>query len=329
MNSRDRVFAAIHHTQPDRVPLNIWLYQPRFGSEQLKTEIQAKYGDLDGFYDAFGIDLRMEILPLPYRDLIPGPDGTMNTGEGGLPIGEITNTSFRDPDDDSLYMGLQNLINKYGRDKVIVAHVWGAVEGAFSFMGVAATLTAMAAEPGRTDDLFSRICDWSVRVTRHAMSLGADIIQISADAGSMNRMLFSPTLWRRLVYPNDKRIVDAVKEHGKIAAMHNDGYIMPILDDLVTMGIEILHPLQISAGMNLVQVKQQYGDRLTIHGGLYLARLLPDAPEQVLVDSIRSVMESLKPNGGFIFNTEHFVPETVDLSRLELAYQTALRSASY
>ncbi len=329
MNSRERVFAAIRHTQPDRVPLNIWLYQPRFGSEQLKTEIQAKYGDLDGFNDAFGIDLRMEILPLPYRDLVPGPGGTMNTGVGGLPIGEITSTSFRDPDDDALYTSLQSSINKYGHDKVIVAHVWGAVEGAYSFMGVAATLTAMGAEPGRTDDLFSRICDWSVRVTHHAMSLGADIIQISADAGSMNRMLFSPVLWRKLVYPNDKRIVDAVKEHGKIAAMHNDGYIMPILDDLVTMGIEILHPIQISAGMNLVQVKQQYGDRLTIHGGLDLARLLPAASARELVGAIQRAMESLKPAGGFIFDTEHFVPETVDLSRLELAYQTAWQSAGY
>ncbi|MBI4790077.1 MAG: hypothetical protein HY782_23835, partial [Chloroflexi bacterium] len=149
MNSRERVFAAIRHTQPDRVPLNIWLYQPRFGSEELKSAIEDKYGRLDGFYEAFGIDLMMNIVPLPYANHVPGPGGTMTTGVGGLPLEEITSQSFRDPDDESLYAGLADLIGRYGRDKAIVAHVWGAVESAYSFMGVEQTLMNLATQPER------------------------------------------------------------------------------------------------------------------------------------------------------------------------------------
>ena len=68
---------------------------------------------------------------------------------------------------------------------------------------------------------------------------------------------------------------------------------------------------------------------LTIHGGLDVSHVLPRATEEELVATIRRYMEALKPGGGFIFNTEHFVPATATLARLELAYETALRHAWY
>jgi uroporphyrinogen decarboxylase len=329
MNSKERVLAAIRHTEPDRVPLGIWLYQPGFGSERLKADIEARYGSLDAFYAAFSIDLRMEIVPLPYRDYVPGQGGTMTTGAGGLPPEEITRDAFRDPDDEALYAGLRELITRQGDEKAIVAHVWGAVEGAYSFMGVEATLLNIAAQPQRMAALFEMIGEWSARVAGNVLDLGADIVQISADAGSTTGLLFSPRQWRKLVYPNDKLIADAIQRRGKPVVMHSDGHIWPIMDGIVEMGIDVLHPMQISAGMNPVEVKRKYGNRLTINGGLDLSYVLPAAPEVELVEAVRRTMEALKPGGGFIFNSEHFIPETVTLHRLELAYQTALSCARY
>ncbi|CAG0993318.1 hypothetical protein ANRL3_02930 [Anaerolineae bacterium] len=111
--------------------------------------------------------------------------------------------------------------------------------------------------------------------------------------------------------------------------MHNDGNIWQIMDGIVEMGVDLLHPLQTSAGMDLIEVKKKYGDRLTINGGLDITRVLSETTDEELVATIRDYMHALKTRGGFILNTEHFVPETIPLPRLELAYETALRYAWY
>jgi len=329
MNSKQRVLTAIRHQEPDRVPLNIWLYAPGFASEELKAEVDAKYGSLAGFYEVFGIDLVMEILPFPYKGFVPGDKGTFFTGAGGVSAEEITDEHVCDPDDEALYDGLRKLVEVYGGDKAVVAQVWGVVEACYCFMGVEATLVDMTIKQEPMAGLFRRLGEWSARVAENSLDLGADMVQISADAGSKTGLLFSPNLWWELVYPNDKLIADVVKRRGKPVIMHNDGNIWSIMDGIVEMGVDVLHPLQTSAGMDLIEVKEKYGDRLTINGGLDVSHVLPRASDEELVTTIRRYMEALKPGGGFIFNTEHFVPATTTLARLELAYETALQYAWY
>lgn len=329
MNSKERVLAAVRHEEPDRVPINIWLYQRGIGSEEVKAAVVAKYGSLDGFYDTFGIDLFTHILSFPYKNYISGPEGTMISGKGGIPVEQITDQHFQDPDGEHLYTGLKKLIDDRGGEKAIVAHVWGVLEASYGFMGIENALFNIAANPSKTAELYERIGNWSARVAENAIELGADIVQISADAGSTTGPLINPKHWWRLIYPNDKVIVDAIKRRGIPAAMHNDGNIWPLMDGIVEMGIDILHPVQSSAGMDPVRVKQLYGDRLTIHGGLDITYVLPRAPEEEMVATIARYMSQLKPQGGFIFHSEHFIPADVTLSRLELAYETALKHSWY
>ena len=329
MNSKQRVLTAIRHQEPDRVPLHIWLYQRGAGSEEIKTEVEAKYGSLDAFYDAFDIDMFTHILPLPYTDTISGPKGTMITGAGGLLLEKITPDHFLNPNDDNLYDSLQQLIQARGQDKAIIAHIWGVLEAAYSFMGVETTLLNLALKPDHMAGLFEQLGAWSAQVAERAIDLGADIVQISADAGASTGPLINPNQWRELIYPNDKIIVDAIKRHGAIAAMHNDGNIWALMDGIVEMGIEVLHPVQSSAGMDPAEVKRRYGDQLTIHGGLDVTHVLPHGTDEALIETIQRTMEICKPGGGFIFNSEHFIPANVPLPRLELAYQTALECAWY
>ena len=329
MNAKQRVLTTIRHQEPDRVPLHIWLYQRGAGSEEIKAEVEAKYGSLDAFYDAFEIDVFTHLLPFPYSDYISGPAGTVMTGAGGLPLEKITPDYFLNPNDDSLYDGLRQLIQARGQDKVIIAHIWGVLEAAYSFMGVETTLLNLALRADEMATLFERLGVWSAQMAERTIALGADIVQISADSGASTGPLINPTLWRELIYPHDKTIVDAIKRSSAVAAMHTDGNIWAFMDDIVEMGIEVLHPLQSSAGMDPADVKRRYGDQITIHGGLDVTHVLPNGTDEELIKTIQRTMAICKPDGGFIFHSEHFIPANVPLARLELAYQTALENAWY
>jgi uroporphyrinogen decarboxylase len=329
MNAKARVLTAIRHQEPDRVPLHIWLYQPLVGSEEIKSAVECQYGSLDAFYDALHIDLFTMILNFPYRDYVSGLDGTIMTGRGAIAVEAITPDHFTDPADPAHYAALHRLIAKRGNDKAILAHTWGVLEAAYSFLGLQTTMINLVQKPAEMDRLFGMIAKWSSQVAIHAAKLGADIVQVSADSGSTTGPLISPATWRKLIYPHDKTIVDAIKGSGAIAAMHNDGNIWAFMDAIVEMGIEVLHPVQSSAGMDLAVVKQRYGEQITIHGGLDISHVLPFATDEELVETIRRTMEICKPGGGFIFQSEHFIPGNVSLSRLELAYQTALEYSWY
>ena len=94
----------------------------------------------------------------------------------------------------------------------------------------------------------------------------SDIIQMSDDWGSNNIMLFSPNMWRRMIRPYTERVVKHVRGRDVPFIMHSDGYIMDIMDDIVDMGVNLLHPVQESAGMDPNTVKKQYGDKLMFTG---------------------------------------------------------------
>ena len=178
-------------------------------------------------------------------------------------------------------------------------------------------------------ELFGKICSWSERVAQNVVELGIDVLHISGDVGANNAMLVSPQSWRERIAPLDARIISPGKKRGMPCSLHSCGYFRPVLDDLIDMGIQIVHPLQQSAGMDLRDVKENWGDRVTIHGGLEIRHYLPRASEDELIAHVRDNILSCMPGGGFIFNTEHTVQPDTTLERVELAYQTALEHSWY
>lgn len=94
--------------------------------------------------------------------------------------------------------------------------------------------------------------------------------------------LFSPAYLRREFMPRLARLNDAWHEHGIKCMFHSDGYLMDVLPDLIETGIDGLNPIEVCAGMSVKEVKDLYGDRLFIAGGIDVSQLLPfGTPDQV------------------------------------------------
>ncbi len=314
MSGKQRTLKAIRHEEADRVPLNIWMFR-----DDVRGQVVAKYGSLERFYEALHIDVFMAITPPPSRH---NPDFLEQ--KMTMSLEELSASDLRDPDDPAMYDEVKVLLDRYGADKCVLAHTWGVLEGAYSFMGVEETLAQLALWPPKLQWLFETLSDWSARVARNVVDLGIDVLHISSDVGANNTMILSQRTWRDRIVPYDSRIIAPGLRRGLPISLHSCGYVKPIIGDLIDLGIDVIHPLQQSAGMNLAEVKRAWGDRLTIHGGLELRYYLSRAPEEELVSHVRDNMLTCKPGGGFIFNTEHTVQPDTTLERVELAYRTAL-----
>lgn len=105
------------------------------------------------------------------------------------------------------------------------------------------------------------------------------------DIAYKGRLIHSPDWLRREFFPPLAEINRALHDCGVHCLFHSDGYLMEVIPDLLATGIDGLNPIETCAGMDLRQVKEQYGDRLFLTGGIDISQLLPLAP----VDEVRRV----------------------------------------
>ncbi len=122
------------------------------------------------------------------------------------------------------------------------------------------------------------------------------------DIACKNMLLHSPAYLRREFCPRLTKLNDAWHEHGIKCLFHSDGYLMEIMDDLIATGIDGLNPIETVAGMNLKEVKEKYGKKIFLTGGIDMSQLLSmGTPEQVRVVCEEAVKDA-RP-GYFIGST--------------------------
>ena len=103
---------------------------------------------------------------------------------------------------------------------------------------------------------------------------------------------------------------------------------------ILDLGIDGLHPIQPEAGMDIAELKRTYGDRLSLVGGVDVAKLLPFASEDEVEKEVIDVIRKVSPGGGHVLastNSLHsFVPDIDKFVKNVLRYvETAHKYGVY
>ncbi len=105
-------------------------------------------------------------------------------------------------------------------------------------------------------------------------------------------LIFSPAWLRQHWMPRLKHLVDAWHARDTVCLFHSDGNLWPILDDLVTAGIDGLNPLEATAGMTVKEVRQRY-PQLFLTGGIDVSQLLVyGTPEEVRAACRQAIVDA-------------------------------------
>lgn len=182
-------------------------------------------------------------------------------------------------------------------------------------------LIAMAEEPDWAKDMFNHGCDFSLALLDQIWEQGYHFDELLwyDDMAYKCGMLFSKQMWRELVRPYQKRVVDWAHSHGVWAHLHCCGNINSLIPDLIDLGVDMLNPLEVKANMDPLAVKKAYGDRLALRGG-FDARCWDDT-QQALAE-IRSLLPRLAQGGGYVFSSDHSIPHSVSLQTYRQIVQT-------
>jgi uroporphyrinogen decarboxylase len=159
-----------------------------------------------------------------------------------------------------------------------------------------------------------------------------DVIMIGDDLAGQNGPLFNPEIYRRLVKPRHKRLVQYIRSRTTAKIWyHTCGSCVAFIPDLIDNGAEILNPVQISArNMDPLALKRRFGDKLAFWGGGVDAQhILPrGTPEQVAED-VRRNLSAFKPGGGYVFNNVHNIQGEVPPENILAMYDTAYEEGFY
>lgn len=168
--------------------------------------------------------------------------------------------------------------------------------------------------------VFDKQTDVALENLRMAKEATGDLVDAAyicgTDFGTQESSFCSVETFRELYAPYYRKINDWIHQHTRWKTFkHSCGAVEPFMESFIEAGFDIINPVQVNAaGMDPVQLKKKYGERLVFWGGgVDTQKVLPFAsPEEVKTHVIRQC-EILAPGGGFVFNTVHNIQANVPL----------------
>ena len=183
-------------------------------------------------------------------------------------------------------------------------------------VGTERFLMALIEEPEWCMDMFDAELTSAIKLCDYLWDQGIkfDGMYWWDDMGYKNNQFFSLTMYRELVKPFHKRAIEWAHQKGIKAWLHSCGDITPFIPDFVEMGLDALNPLEVKAGVDPIALKAKFGDKLVLHGGVN-AVYWTDLPK--MEANVRSIVPQLKKNGGYVFASDHSIPDNVPYANLK------------
>lgn len=323
MDSTERVRNLILGKPFDRQPIYGWIYG------NLTWEIDQVWGGKEGFEDTYEFDMaHLFSGPLSVNDDV--------TAAIKAEVGEMTpdilleraDEVWFDPDNDVDYDSVRRDLAFYkeSRGRFCYIQTPGILEHFNGIFGIQNHLMYLLLYPDELMELYARQVEWNKHFINHVSKLGVDMIHISDDWGSQKEMLISPKMWREMIYPNIKEIVDYAHLNGCFCSLHSDGCITKALDGVVDLGLDLIHPWQENANMPYDIYLDKYQDKFATMGGINVQNALGIMPREELEKDIYRIFNLLRGKR-WVVCTSHFVQKHCSVEDLGFAYDLIYKLA--
>jgi uroporphyrinogen decarboxylase len=354
MTSQERILRMFEHKEADRVPIT----DAPWAGTMIRWQKEGMPADAD-WRDYFGVD-KMEglgvndiISPRYPAEVIEETDEFIITTTGW----GVTLKNFKVPDSTPEFLDYKvNTPEKWeeakarmtvSRDRLdwdylktvfprwraegrfIEAGFWFGFDVLHSWMaGFETVIIAMIENPEWIKDMIRTYLDASIAYYDLIWDAGYhfDAIGWPDDMGYKGTTFFSNELYAAILQPFHKKAIDWAHNHGIKARLHSCGNIMTRIPQLVEIGLDALNPIEIKAGMDLKALKRDYGDKLVFHGGANA--LLLHKPAEI-VPYIEDVLPVVKEKGGYIFSSDHSIPNTVSLEHYRTIVAAVKKFGAY
>ena len=216
--------------------------------------------------------------------------------------------------------------------RMVASH--GPFQTACDLRGTETFLMDMALNPEFARVLLDRITTAIESLMKLAMQAGGkyfDMVELPGDdyAGNTN-LLMSPAMFRRFIKPCIERLVKVIKEHNPNTKvmLHSDGAITKLLPDLISLGIDVIHPLEPLAATDIPGIKEQFGRQVSFLGGVDISHAMPGTRQDVIAET-KLRLAQFANGGGYILAPSNHLQADVPAENVITLFETAHEFGSY
>ncbi|OHD73448.1 MAG: hypothetical protein A2177_04910 [Spirochaetes bacterium RBG_13_68_11] len=346
MTPKQRVHAALRRERTDRVPVFFWFHPET--AQRLGSLLGIPVSEVGA---AMGDDVRMTWVNNNWAmEGIVTPEGGSHTDfwgitwrrEGafnqpaGFPLAGASREdvlAYRFPEDRvGFLLGLMAPVLAE-RDRFFVGCDVSpcAFEMYGRLRGLEDAMADIVADPPLARTMLARCADFALGLARRACAdMSLDWLWCGDDVAGQRSMVMSPEAWRDLVKPVMAELFAVGKRHGLWVAHHCCGALRPIIPDLVEIGLDVLNPVQAGCpGMDPLELKREFGDRIAFMGGVDTQGLLPFARANEVRNSVERLIEGMsapvggRGPGGYILAGSHTIPPETPDENIFALYEAA------
>jgi len=217
----------------------------------------------------------------------------------------------------------------HAQGKFIVYSAHACFHPTWQKVGMENMFIWMKEDPEFVMDMFDVHTQMLIDMYEALKKLGAEFdgAWFSDDLGYRNAPLISPQMYRELVFPFHKRLCDHVAKDGLKSILHSDGHVQPLIPYFLEAGITCLHPLEAKAGLDVRNLKSEYGDKLVLFGNIDVRRLA--GTKEDVEEEISSKIPVAKEGGGYIFHSDHSVSDDIPFANYKLAIELMQKYGAY
>ena len=202
-------------------------------------------------------------------------------------------------------------------------------------MGLENFLVALLTDPKFADRFMEQVTEIYIESCNTYLDQIGKYLQVFTywdDVNSQDGWLISPDIYRKMIKPKQRRLVEAIKKKTDAKLYyHGCGAAFDLIPDLIEIGFDIINPVQVSAaGMETQVLKKTYGEDIVFWGGgIDTQKVLPFGTPADVAEEVKQRIDDLAPQGGFVFAAVHNIQADVPPENIVAAFETALEYGKY
>ena len=363
LSSKERMQIAMDHKEPDMVPFQATfvpevdkILRKKYAREieGIKGKKEEKYQGMTELDILFGHDMLLLTYGLStgyYRDTDANsyvdewditwkkiPYKTIN-GDGyyteivRFPLADDSKIdSYIPPDPGNEDMGYaEEVIKNYGKDYYICGIIDCSIFEALKYLrGITQSLIDIVANKDIAHKVMDISVDYHLKLGLKLIDRGVDLLWLADDIGGEHTLLMSPQIFREMIKPKMGYMIGELKKKSKDikVAFHSDGYIEPVIDDLIEVGVDLLNPIQ-PESMDPSFIKKRYGKKICLWGTVSTQQTLPFGTSEDVENEIRERIKTCGSGGGFLLAPTHNIQLDVSFENIQAFYDAIKKYRNY
>ena len=191
-------------------------------------------------------------------------------------------------------------------------------------------LIGMAEDPEWVSDMANTYADLTIALQKQLFEQEGypDGVWYYEDMGFKDRPFMSPRMYEQMIQPAHAKTIDYAHSQGLKVVMHSCGFVEPLLPGMVDAGIDCLQVIEVKAGMDLLRINRNFGDRIALMGGMDV-RTLYSNDRALILKELEQKIPAMMETCNYVLHSDHSIPKTVHIDSYRYFIEKGLELGSY